>query len=175
MINWSRYKPKALPTLRFPRWGNFMKRLRNWIWPWPCLFHKHRNGWITWLRWSLIQVTRNWPERQWTWRIPLVKRFVNLRHLPEGQWIWEWYWTKKCVFSLRRMMANEWGDRSGANLGIHNVQGLVFFFFLGVRRADEHCRNLSRYLIFHFEWLVTHADSKSNQWSQLLKSPSSKS
>ena len=137
MINWSRYKPKALPTLRFPRWGNFMKRLRNWIWPWPCLFHKHRNGWITWLRWSLIQVTRNWPERQWTWRIPLVKRFVNLRHLPEGQWIWEWYWTKKCVFSLRRMMANEWGDRSGANLGIHNVQGLVFFFFLGVRRASS--------------------------------------
>lgn len=79
---------------------------------------------------------------------------MNLRRLPEGRWIWEWYRTKKCVFSLRRMMANEWGDRTGANLGIHNVQG-GFFFFLGVRRADEHCRNLSRYLIFHFEWLVT--------------------
>ena len=82
---------------------------------------------FTWLRWSLIQVTRNWPERQWTWRIPLVKRSVNLRRLPEGRWIWEWHRTKKCVFSLRRMMANEWGDRTGANLGIHNVQGGFFF------------------------------------------------
>lgn len=26
-----------------------------------------------------------------------------------------------------------------------------FFFSLGVRRADEHCRNLSQYLMFHFE------------------------
>ena len=34
------------------------------MWPWPCFFHKHRTGWITWLRRILIQVTRNWPERQ---------------------------------------------------------------------------------------------------------------
>lgn len=42
----------------------------------------------------------------------------------------------------------------GGGLTWEFIMSRVFFFSLGVR-THEHCRNLSQYLIFHFEWLVT--------------------
>lgn len=84
---------------------------------------------------------------KWTWRIPLVKRFVNLRHLP-GQWsgngielrnvflVWDGWWQMTEVI--------------GGGLTWEFIMSRVFFFFffpLGVRRAVEHCRNLSQYLV----------------------------
>ena len=40
----------------------------------------------------------------------------------------------------------------GGGLTWEFIMSRAFFFFsLGVRRTDEHCRNLSQYLIFHSE------------------------